>query len=330
MFTDGGVGMLDFIQSIFKPSRAHYDAGGYSLEYLETTSSPQWPSQPSQARAIVVGIGGCGKNAVQYLHDKLPPGIGLFWLVQEPDQPVNVWRQDTNASSPQLLGHGESAFRQFMSGIDTLYLICGLGGSVGSDFSLKLVRLASALSIKTHALVTMPFAFEGARVTAAQKALDQLTVETSTCMVFHNDELRTMVSGQATLENAFTLHKLWLTHTLLCLQQLSEGGLLNGLGQGNRLCMGFGRSGDPSQIEKTIEVALKCPLLPHDMLHQTNRAFLLLGTATTLPSEAVTQAEESAKALFVSVPAINVQTQRDSRMKGDLYVTCLLIYGAPP
>ncbi|MBK6741727.1 MAG: hypothetical protein IPG66_01645 [Hydrogenophilales bacterium] len=322
--------MLDFIRSIFEPNRAHDDAGGYSLEYLETTSSPQWPSQPSQARAIVVGIGGCGKNAVQYLHDKLPPAIGLFWLVQEPGQPLSAWRQDTNASSPQLLGHGESVFRQIMSGIETLYLICGLGGSVGSDFSLKLVRLASALSIKTHALVTMPFAFEGTRVTAARKALDQLTEETTTCMVFHNDELRAMLSGQATLEYAFTLHKLWLTHTLLCLQQISEVGLLDGLGQGNRLCMGFGRSDDPNQIERTIEVALKCPLLPHGVLHQANRAFLLLGTATTLPSAAVTQAGISAKAQLASIPVINVQAQRDSRMNGDLYVTCLLIYGAPP
>ena len=163
-------------------------------------------------RVHIIGIGGKGRCDINYLAGKLPPTIALFTMDQDPMQPIQVWRNHP-AAEPTLLGDKEEALPQVLSGIDTLFIVTGLGGGLGTEETLSLVKAANSAQLQTHVFTSFPFEFEG-RIAKARKAVNSLKELGVPCQVQDNDMLMRLLGGNCRLNKAFDTQREWLAGNL--------------------------------------------------------------------------------------------------------------------
>jgi cell division protein FtsZ len=92
-----------------------------------------------------------------------------------------VVRSEAQAKIPQL--------RQTLSESDIVFIIAGLGGSVGSGLAPLIAREARSKGAVTVAILVMPYNFEKAKHFFAGAALKQLRKVASGVILIDNDEL---------------------------------------------------------------------------------------------------------------------------------------------
>ena len=85
-----------------------------------------------------------------------------------------------------------------------VFVTCGLGGGTGSGGGPVVAELAKQEGILTVAVVTKPFAFEGAkRKEIAEKALEELREHVDTIIVIPNDRILQIIDKKTSLLDAF-------------------------------------------------------------------------------------------------------------------------------
>src|SRR3990167_4623052 len=139
----------------------------------------------------VIGVGGCGGNAVDHMITSGLSGVE-FIAINTDAQALN-----RNQAKMQLqLGNGvtkglgaganpeigrEAALEdreriaELIEGADMLFVTAGMGGGTGTGAAPVVAQVAKEMGILTVAVVTKPFAFEGKRLRAAQAGMEALT-----------------------------------------------------------------------------------------------------------------------------------------------------------
>ena len=180
----------------------------------------------------VMGVGGGGCNAV----NSMALGMGLEnvqFVVANTD--VQALAQSCVASKVQLgkkltkgLGAGANpevgrkaaeedvqAIHQCLASTDLLFLTAGLGGGTGSGALPVIAQAAKELGILTIAIVTKPFAFEGARRQKyADAALKELQDIVDTLIVVPNQKLVEIADPNISMLSAFALSNDILKHAI--------------------------------------------------------------------------------------------------------------------
>src|SRR5688572_17505980 len=167
----------------------------------------------------VVGVGGCGGNAVDHM---IAHGVkGVEFVCANTD--MQALRRTQARTQLQLganitkgLGAGadpevgrkaaledRERIVELISGTDMLFLTAGMGGGTGTGAAPVVAEIARELGILTVAVVTKPFAFEGKRQKVAQDGLDALAQEVNSLIVIPNDKLMQVLGNQVTLDEAF-------------------------------------------------------------------------------------------------------------------------------
>jgi len=167
----------------------------------------------------VIGVGGCGGNAVDHM---IANGVkGVEFVCANTD--MQALRRTQARTQLQLganitkgLGAGadpevgrQAALEdrerivELISGTDMLFLTAGMGGGTGTGAAPVVAEIARELGILTVAVVTKPFAFEGKRQKVAQDGLDALAQEVNSLIVIPNDKLMQVLGNQVTLDEAF-------------------------------------------------------------------------------------------------------------------------------
>lgn len=104
---------------------------------------------------------------------------------------------------PALLLHadasGVEAMMPWLASCQTLYLLAGLGGRIGSVAAPALARLAQGAGLRTVALVTMPLAWEG-RSACAARALANVRACASETAVFYGDAVAERLGDDAAID----------------------------------------------------------------------------------------------------------------------------------
>src|SRR3989344_493790 len=152
------------------------------------------PKIETIARIKVVGVGGSGHNAI---HRMITAGLtGVEFIAinsdaqslhhSKADRKVQIGKQTTRG-----LGAGMKAETlEAIKGADMVFVTCGLGGGTGSGAGPVVADLAKEEGILTVAVVTKPFAFEGAkRREIAEKALEEFKESVDTIIVIPNDRI---------------------------------------------------------------------------------------------------------------------------------------------
>lgn len=199
----------------------------------------------TSARIKVIGVGGCGGNAVNNMITSKLRGVEFI--------AANTDAQDLNASLAPLkiqlggtrtrglgagadpatgreaAGEAKDVILQHVEGADMLFITAGMGGGTGTGAAPVVAREARELGILTVAVVTKPFTFEGKRRTRqAEEGLAVLRDEVDSLLVIPNDRLLNVAGKNATMKDAFGQADQILVNAVRGISDLiAVGGLVN-------------------------------------------------------------------------------------------------------
>lgn len=175
------------------------------------------------AKIKVIGIGGGGCNAINsMISTSQVQGVDfvgvntdaqalLTCTAQTKIQIGEDFTKGLGAGGNPDIGRqaGEESrdkVREALMGSDMVFLTCGEGGGTGTGATPIIAEVAKELNALTVAVVTKPFAFEGARrMIAADDGINQLKEKVDTLIVIPNQRILDVVDKKMTLVEAFRL-----------------------------------------------------------------------------------------------------------------------------
>lgn len=180
------------------------------------------PEIETFARIRVVGVGGSGLNAVNHMINSKVKGVEFIAINTDAQdlhrslakRKIHIGKNLTRGlgagMNPELGRRAAEETRQeimeALQGSDMVFITCGMGGGTGTGASAVVAKIAKELGALTVAVVTRPFAFEGAqRKDIADQGLIDLKKEVDAYLIIPNDKLLSIVEATTTAKNAFAL-----------------------------------------------------------------------------------------------------------------------------
>jgi len=133
--------------------------------------------QSSNAVIKVIGVGGGGGNAVEYMIREKIEGVQFFSVntdVQalrkiEVAQTIQIGNNITKGlgagANPEIgrtsAEEDKETIQSCLEGSDMVFIAAGMGGGTGTGAAPVIAEIAKELGILTVAVVTKPFHFEG-------------------------------------------------------------------------------------------------------------------------------------------------------------------------
>ena len=245
---------------------------------------------------MVMGVGGGGCNAVNYMHRQ---GIqGVSFLV------CNTDRQALSKSSVTAklqLGPGLGAggdpdqareyaeesrdrIREALDdGTQMLFLTAGMGGGTGTGASAIVAEVAQQMGILTVGIVTIPFAFEGKRkIHKAMVGVARLAEHVDALLVINNEKLKQIYSD-LNLLNAFSKSDDVVCNAAKSIAEIITvpgyintdfADVRNTLRSGGVAIMNVGQASGENRITAAIDNALQSPLVNTNDVHGAKRILL--------------------------------------------------------
>lgn len=156
----------------------------------------------------VIGVGGGGGNAVNYMHSLGIEGVD-FVICNTDSQALTL---SPVANKVQLGPHltqglgaganpeiGKQASEESMEDISKIlkvntrmaFITAGMGGGTGTGGAPVVAKICRELGILTVGIVTTPFTYEGRkRLKQAQEGIDRMREHVDTILIISNDKLR--------------------------------------------------------------------------------------------------------------------------------------------
>lgn len=243
-------------------------------------------AQAQEAVIKVIGVGGCGGNAVDHM---ITQGVkGVEFISSNTD--VQALRRTQAKIQLQLgtsitkgLGAGANPevgrqaaledrerIAETIAGADMLFVTAGMGGGTGTGAAPVVAELAKELGILTVAVVTKPFGFEGKRQRIAQEGLEAITPYVDSLIVIPNDKLMQVLGNKVTLHEAFRAANDVLHGAVAGIAEIiSCPGMINVdfadvrtvMAEMGMAMMGSSKAAGPDRARLAAEQAVACPLL---------------------------------------------------------------------
>src|SRR3989338_6116466 len=187
---------------------------------MKIRSQQVTPKIETFARIKVIGVGGSGHNAIHRMMETGIRGVEFVAINTDAqalhnshaDQKVHIGKTITrglgSGMNPDV---GKAAAEESRDEIvdviknaDMIFVTCGLGGGTGTGAAPVVAELARKLGILTVAVVTKPFAFEGAkRREIADRGMEDLKHNVDTIIVIPNDRILQIIDKKTSLLDAF-------------------------------------------------------------------------------------------------------------------------------
>lgn len=246
------------------------------------------PDLNSFAKIKVLGVGGGGNNAVNYMiNDEKIQGVEFIaintdmqaLLASNADIKMQIGEKLTkglgSGSNPDVgqAAAEESAekIKNLLTGTDMVFITCGEGGGTGTGAAPIIARIAKDTGALTVAVVTKPFPFEGQRrMVNAEEGVDLLKNSVDTLIVIPNEKLLEVAKKDLPLTEAFHVADSVLAQGVQSISDLiTIPGLINVdfadvraimINAGTAL-MGIGTASGDNRAQKAAEQAINSPLL---------------------------------------------------------------------
>jgi cell division protein FtsZ len=176
-------------------------------------------TQTPEAVIKVVGVGGCGGNAVDHMINNGVSGVEFITMNTDAQALKRCLSRVTlqlGTTTTKGLGAGANPevgrlaaeedrerIQEFVSGADMLFITAGMGGGTGTGAAPVVAEIAREMGILTVAVVTKPFAFEGKRQKVAAIGIEQLKQHVDSLIIIPNDRLMQVLGEDVTYEDAF-------------------------------------------------------------------------------------------------------------------------------
>ena len=173
----------------------------------------------TQARILVIGVGGAGNNAVNRMVDENVQGVELVG-VNTDRQALSLCKAETKIQIGEKLTKGLGAgakpeigeaaveenreeITELVQGSDMVFVTCGMGGGTGTGAAPIIAEISKCLGILTVGVVTKPFTFEGKpRMNNAMSGIARLQDQVDTMIVIPNDKLLQICDKRTTIPDA--------------------------------------------------------------------------------------------------------------------------------
>ncbi len=167
----------------------------------------------------VIGVGGCGGNAVEHMISKNVSGVDFICANTD----VQALKKSSAPTTLQIgiditkgLGAGakpevgrdaaiedRDRIAEMIEGADMLFITAGMGGGTGTGAAPIIAEVAKEMGILTVAVVTKPFVFEGKRTKVAADGLEELSQHVDSLIVIPNEKLMEVLGEDVPFLEAF-------------------------------------------------------------------------------------------------------------------------------
>lgn len=176
-------------------------------------------SEGQEAVIKVVGVGGCGGNAVDHMIQNATKGVEFICLNTDAQAlkgnraPVllqlgsGITRGLGAGANPDIGREAALEDRdriaELIQGADMLFITAGMGGGTGTGAAPVVAQIAKEMGILTVAVVSKPFSFEGKRLKTAQAGMEALSQHVDSLIVIPNDKLMMVLGNDISMLDAF-------------------------------------------------------------------------------------------------------------------------------
>lgn len=305
------------------------------------------PEVETFARIKVVGVGGAGNAAISRMIDSKIKGVE-FVAINTDAQALHHNRAAEKVHIGKNLAKGLGAgmnpeigrqaaeenrdeIQDIMKGSDMVFVTCGLGGGTGSGAAPIVAETAKELGALTVAVVTKPFAFEGAqRKAIADEALENLKERVDTLIIIPNDKLLSIIDRKTTLINAFKIVDDVLRQGVQGISDLiTKPGIVNVdfadvraiMEDSGSALMGIGIASGENRAAEAAKAAINSPLLELSIDGAKGVLFNVSGAADLTMLEINEAANIITENVDPNAKVIFGAVTDDQIRKGDIHIT---------
>ena len=240
-----------------------------------------------QAVIKVVGVGGGGGNAVNYMQQSNIEGVEFInantdvQALQTSDcstilQLGGTLTKGLGAGADPDIGRqaaieDRERIAESLAGSDMVFITAGMGGGTGTGAAPVIAEIARDIGALTVAVVTRPFSFEGARrAKLADQGLKLLKESVDSLITIPNEKLLEVMGKEASLQDAFAMANDVLRNAVQGISELiTSPGLINVdfadvktvMSEMGQAMMGAASANGVNRASEAARNALSSPLL---------------------------------------------------------------------
>ncbi|MDR2852599.1 MAG: cell division protein FtsZ [Burkholderiaceae bacterium] len=259
-------------------------------------------------RIKVIGVGGGGGNAVQYMIERGVQGVEFICANTDAQAltrsaastHIQLGASGLGAGSKPTKGRtaAEEKVEEIRAAIDgahMLFITAGMGGGTGTGAAPVIARVAREMGTLTVGVVTMPFEWEGGRRLAnAEAGLAELEANVDSLIVVLNQKLLDVYGDDVEQEEAFAHANDVLKNAVGGISEIiNDYGLVNVdfedvrtvMEEPGKAIMGTASASGPDRARIAAEQATVCPLLDGVDVSGAKGVLVLITAAKPLLSE---------------------------------------------
>ncbi len=243
-------------------------------------------AQIQDAIIKVIGVGGCGGNAVDHMITEGVQGVEFIAIntdAQALKRNKARCQLQIGASITQGLGAGavpdvgraaaeedRTRIAELVKGANMVFITAGMGGGTGTGAAPIVAQVAKELGILTVAVVTKPFAHEGKRMRLAHTGIDALSEYVDSLIIVPNEKLMNVLGEDTTLLDAFRASNGVLQGAVAGIAEvINVPGLVNVdfadvrtlMSENGMAMMGSATASGPERAKTAAQQAMSSPLL---------------------------------------------------------------------
>lgn len=303
-------------------------------------------NETQEAIIKVIGVGGCGSNAVDHMIHNEMQGVEFICMNTDAQALKSNKAQTLLQLGPSItkgLGAGanpdigrEAALEdrdriaELIQGSDMLFITAGMGGGTGTGAAPVVAQVAKEMGILTVAVVSKPFSFEGKRLKAAQAGMEALSQHVDSLIVIPNDKLMMVLGNDISMLDAFKAANDVLYGAVAGIAEVINcPGLVNVdfadvktvMSEMGMAMMGSALSTGVDRARTAAEQAVASPLLEDITLAGARGVLVNITASSALKMREVHEVMNTIKDLTAEDATVIIGTVLDENMEDDLRVT---------
>ncbi len=303
-------------------------------------------NETQEAVIKVVGIGGCGSNAVDHMIQNGMQGVEFISMNTDAqalkgNKAPTILQLGTGITKGLGAGANPEIGREaaledrdriaeLIQGADMLFITAGMGGGTGTGAAPIVAQVAKEMGILTVAVVSKPFSFEGKRLAAAKAGMEALSQHVDSLIVIPNDKLMMVLGNDISMLDAFKAANDVLYGAVAGIAEVINcPGLVNVdfadvktvMSEMGMAMMGSAIAAGVDRARVAAERAVSSPLLEDISLSGARGILVNITANSSLKMREVHEVMNAIKNLTAEDATIIVGTVIDENMVEDLRVT---------
>lgn len=294
----------------------------------------------------VIGVGGCGNNAVDFMIEKNVHGVDFISVNTDlqslkKSQANNIVQIGLNLtkglgsgarpdSGKQAAIEDKEKLKSIIEDADMLFITAGMGGGTGTGATPVIAEIAKELGILTVAVVTKPFSFEGKRNQIAEQGLKELRNYVDSLIVIPNEKLMNVLGADVTFINAFSAANEVLYNSVSGISDIiNHTGLINVdfsdvktvMAEMGSAIIGSGIFEGDNRAVKAAQLAINSPLLENIQLKNAKGILVNISASSSFKMKEYIDVMNEVKSITAHDATVIVGNVIDDSLENKIKVT---------